>query len=770
VAEALEYAHRQGVIHRDLKPANIALTGDDNVKVLDFGLAKALDPASETDPEALSQSPTLLSGGTAAHVLLGTAAYMSPEQARGGAVDSRADVWAFGCVIIECLTGRKLFDGESISDTLAAVLRDAIDWSALPAETPPALRRLLRRCLERDPARRLHGLADARLEIDDAEIELQQGTVPEEPVPAGKRDRRTWLPWAVAAVLGALLAWVVTTRESSAPRLERTVRFSISVDSLDTSGLCPPAISPDGTRLAYSAKGHLWIRDLLSLDAVPVPDTDGARCVFWSPDGAFLGFQSRSRLWRVSTDGGHPVVICETPEDFGRAGSAAWSEDGRVVFASGDGSIYEVSVAGGNPVPVLEPDPERDDDFHTPSLLPKDKGLLYVPHPLSGGINSVELLSDGERLVLWEDPGSANVENPVYSQEHIPFRREEPNVGIWGVPFSLDEARVTGDLFLVADQGEVPSVSRDGTLVYAGGRANSHRLVRTDLEGNPQAEALDQSRHIDDASLSPSGRRLLETLSEGSQNTIQVRDLERGTNSVLVSRGRVQNSFWITETSFGVVRTDSMQLVAHDLYQTTPPRVVFSAQGTWVFQRMSGPPSVTRDRRFVLFNLYNATEKSDIWIASLDGSSEGHPLVSSSAQEEDPQVSPTADLFAYVSDVSGRPEVYLSRLDPQVTAPSRRWQVSSEGGSYPRWSSDGARLYYESDGRFMAVEVRDGDDILLSRPRELFNLNARNLQLNHGYWVDPRGGGFLMVQVGDPSMPQRDIVVVQNWLAEFRKD
>jgi len=213
-----------------------------------------------------------------------------------------------------------------------------------------------------------------------------------------------------------------------------------------------------------------------------------------------------------------------------------------------------------------------------------------------------------------------------------------------------------------------------------------------------------------------------------------------------------------------------MQLAVYDLHQAGPPRVVFSASGHGVFQRMYSAPTVTRDKRFVLFGLYNKTARSDVWIAPLDGSGEGRSLVNTGAQEEDPQASPTSDLFAYVSDVSGRREVYLSRLDPGASAPLRRWQVSGEGGYYPRWSRDGKSLYYESEGRLMKVDVQAGADIHLSRPRELFNLHPRNLQLNHGYCVDSEDRGFLMVQVGDPRTPDWHIVVVQNWTAEFRKD
>jgi len=768
MAEALEVAHRQGVIHRDLKPGNVAFTSDGAVKVLDFGLAKALDDVGPGAAD-LTHSPTRLAGTTAPHVILGTAAYMSPEQARGNPVDARADVWAFGCVVYECLTGRRAFAGDSVSETLAAVLRDTADLSRLPAGTPPALRRLLRRCLERDPARRLHSLADARLDLDDAAEELARGPEASAAAPVSRRPAavRAWLPWGAAVVLAGALVLQTVGDRSPAPTA-RVSKFAMSVDSLDTAQLCPPAISPDGRSIVYSAGDRLWVRDLDDLTARELPGTEGARLAFWSPDAGQIGYQASHRLWRVPVEGGRPIPICETGDDFSSAGRACWGDDGRIVYSTGDSGIYAVAVSGGVPGLILEPDPRRDDDFHAPSLLPHGRGILFVPHPVAGARNRLEILDGSGRRTLWEHPGDVTIEWPVYSEGHVLFFRDQPAPGIWALPFSLDELAVTGEPFLVADGGAFVSVSDDGTLIYPGSGSQGHALVRVGRDGTIRGEPLDRGRHIDDASLSPSGGRLIEAFLDGSRYTVTVRDLTRGTHAALASGTGVLNPFWISDEVLGLARSDSTWLVAHDLGAGGPPRVLFRGAGLGVFQRATGPPTLTADGRHVLFELHATESRSDVWMTPADGSGDARALVATPAREWDPQACPAGPLFAYVSDQSGRAEVYLSRWDQSGDGPLRRWQVSSDGGEFARWSRDGRHLYYESEDRLLEVDVGIGNEVSLGRPRVLFDLRPQNLELAHGYSVTPDDTSFLMIQAGDPADTRREIVVVQNWVEEFR--
>jgi len=771
IAVALEAAHARGIVHRDLKPANVRLMPDGRVKVLDFGLARAYlgDEAENPDPY---NSPTITAAMTQAGVVLGTAAYMSPEQARGSAVDSRADVWAFGCVVLECITGQRLFEGGSVSDVLAAVLRDKLDWSRLPAETPPSLRRLLRRCLERDPSNRLHSLADARLELVDAMAELEERVGA--PVEGDSTKRRAgvsaWLPWTLNAAL-ALTTAVLLLRNSDVVTDAEVTRFAIAVKELEGTDLRSPAISPDGRRVLYYAAGQLWIRELDDLTPLALPGTEGARCAFWSPESDEIGYEAEGRLWRVPIHGGAPVAISQTEAEFSDSGGAVWNEEGRILFSTGDSGLFEVAASGGVPVTVLAPDPQRDDDFHTPTLLPDGRGVLFDPHELRSDTQTLDVFRDGERIAVWEFPEGMSVMNPVYSAGHLLFQRRQPNLGIWAIRFSLDEMRARGEPFLVVNQGGKPSATSAGRLVYTHGIEAAHRLVKVDLEGRVDEAPVDHASHIDDAALSPSGKKLLDLAERGAHSEALVHDLARGTQAVLLARAKgFANPFWISESSVGIVHADSTRILAYDLELTVPPRVLFQGTGKGSFQRAELAPMPTHDGRYLLFVLHGPNTSGDLWFVPLDGSGEGRAFLATAEDETDPLPSPTSNLLAYSSGGTTRGQIYLTLFDPENPGLARRWQVSSEGGQYPRWSSDGKHLYYESGGKLMVVDVEWQGGLELSPPRSLFSVSDLRFALNHGYTYDPSGPGFLMVQVGDPTITESEIIVVQNWAEAFRKN
>jgi serine/threonine-protein kinase len=757
VAEALEAAHDRGIIHRDLKPANIKVSPDGTVKVLDFGLAKALDDEAHPGDPGISQSPTLIASGTVQGVILGTAAYMSPEQARGKTVDRRADIFAFGCVLYEMLTGHRLFTGETVSDTLAAVLRADPDWSALPPETPRLIVRLLQRCLTKDPRRRLRDIGEARIVIED--VVAGEGEPDESPIaPADTPPGRSVIPIAVTAVLTAVIAAAAVWSFKPGPPEQPLRKIGIAVTTENDKPPGVPKISPDGTRIAYVNAGQLWIRDLSELEPRAVATTETNGTPFWSPDGAWLGYTSGGNIYKVPVEGGKSMLVCETKGGFDAAAGVTWSEDGRIVFGHATDHLFVVSSAGGDPRVFLEVDEETESDYHQPCFLPGGEALIFVRHRLRHGPDTITLLTDGVKkdLITIADQ---NLWNPAYSPTgHVLYRRMPDNAGLWALPFSLERLEATGQPFLVSPEADFPSVSSDGTMVYLTGAAVTMReLVWVDHKQNVEEIPGEPVASINSISLSPDERFAAVSANEGGNRDVWIHDLARGTRTRLTFENDYETvPVWSPSGDHIAYRNDAESAVMIK---------ASDGSGTAVFAAEGNHPSFSPDGRYLLYTRNEEGVKQDIWYVALDEDGDPVRFMQTPAEELYPRLSPDGRYVLYRSDESGRNEIYIKRFPTG----EGKWQVSNNGASWPRWSRNGDFIYYREVTRLMEVSVELEPTVRLGTPRLVLDMNELDLQ----YWswtsfdVAADGRFIFGRQIRDED-DDGGMVLVENWFSEFR--
>jgi len=764
IAEGLEVAHEQGVVHRDLKPANVKLTPDGKVKVLDFGLAKALEagPDGGSDP---SLSPTITSAATQAGVIMGTAAYMSPEQARGSTVDKRADIWSFGCVLLELLTGRNPFVADTISDTLASVLRSDPDWKELPKDSP-ALRRLVKRCLDKDPMKRLRDIGEARIAIETI-LAGDDESVPEATT-APASSRKSLVITAIAILLTAAITLLVVRALSPEPPPEQTRRFRAIHGTFLDGNDAPPRLSPDGRKIVFSRDDSLWVQHLDQLEPQKLRGTVGAVKPAWSPDSESIAFSAREDLKVVPASGGEVTTVAVGIRDVSTVGGISWGPDGNIAFTSGNGGLAMVPARGGDPKVVLQPDDDQEDDFHELEFLP-DGNMLFVIHRAAVGPDTLAVLDQGSSRYLFS-LDSGRLANPVYSPTgHILYRRSQAKSGLWAVPFSLDSLETTGEPFLITPDAHYPSVADDGTLLYVRGDADPLRqLVWVDRDGVIDEQPLGQPlQGIAAPSLSPDGTRVAVMGREGETGNIWIYDIERKTRSRLTFGSNADwDPTWTPDGKDVVFWNGDTQAISKK-----------SADGGGEIERIvkvdlrdSGIPTISSDGKWMVFWMLPTGRGGlgDIFYMDLESGNDPLPIILTEFDEFYAGISPDGTLVAYDSDESGGKEVYLTRFP----SGDGRWQVSVDGGSHPVWSPAGDELFYTAGTRVHTVQVDTRDGVRLSSPETLFDLEGTGISTSdpRRYDVSNDGRRFVMVQdVRDKTVPPA-VVLNYNWIEPFRDE
>ena len=764
ITEGLEAAHKRGIIHSDLKPANVKLSPEGAVKILDFGLAKAFDSVDVTGVASNSAEVTTPAISQAG-LIFGTPAYMSPEQARGEAVDKRTDIWAFGCVLFETLCGRPAFRGETVQDILAAVLNHEPDWTLLPAETPAGIAKLLRRCLEKNAGRRLHDIADARIEIEDAAAATPTSVLP----------KRRWPAILIASAGVALLAvilsawnWGWLRPSSRATEGTATVkRLQIRLPEagpLARASSMPlglaqlsMAIDSDGTRLAYVLEREgvtqLYLHELDQSEPVPLAGTEGAFGPFFSPDGRWIGFFSENKLKKVAVSGGEPIDLCVAPNPFG----GSWGADGTILFAPDEGRRpSRVSENGGIPEQILVKN--NQGSWRHPHILPGGKAAI-VSNPLLGV--AVLSLESGEYRVLVENAGGGR-----YAAGHLIFAR--PGV-LLAAPFDLErlavngpEAMVLGGVRTVAEGVSIEPqavFSSNGTLIYAPGGApkNSTRPVWVDRRGRVQPLGM-PAKLYGTMNLSPDGRSLAIIIAD-PKTDVWVHDLERGTLTRRTSGLEPERVNWTPDGErivIGVRRGGRRGAfwVPRDGSREPEPVVGPSPIG-----------SLSPDGQFVATFKGDPVTGLDLWILPLKGDPTLQPFLRTRFTEAAPRFSPDGRWIAYVSDESGQYEVYVRPFPVR----EGKWQVSTEGGEEPRWSADGKELFYRNGRKWMVAAVNLQPEFSAEKGKLLFEGPYVNVG-GISYDVTKDGKRFLLLEPVEKEVePLKYLNVVLDWFEEMKQ-
>jgi eukaryotic-like serine/threonine-protein kinase len=757
IADGLAAAHEQGIIHRDLKPANIRITPSGVVKVLDFGLAKLADagPARPGHYDA-SMSPTLTSPvlATGIGMLLGTAVYMAPEQARGRAADKRADVWAFGCVLYEMLTARRAFDGDGVTETLASVLMKEPDWTALPAGVPRHVERVLRRCLRKDPRQRLQDLGDARLELDESPTDAPAHAA----APTVVKGGPAWIPWVLVAVLFMALPavwWATKTPSVSAP----LVKFSVvpPADQRFADGLLA-TISPDGQAmvlaLSQPGKNQLFVRRVDELEARPIAGADGTM-PFFSPDGRSIGFNARGSMYRVALAGGSALKLADLYWGVG-----TWGPDDTIVYnTSYSSGLWRVSANGGAPEKLTDPNTATGELGHwSPQFLPGGRSILFTNFKTPADTSTLAVYSLDTRKIT--EVTKNGFFGRYAASGHLLFARSSI---LMAVPFNLEQLQTTGAPMQVlegiatepSDGVAQYSVASNGNLAYVAQAMLKRPLQLTAISDKGLLVPASQTRGpYNNPSVSPDGRRIAFERHDPEAD-IWFLDVARDTfTRVSYSAGGEIQPVWTPDSRRIIFAHEEpvFHLYWRGADESGPPERLLDGPEDQV------PSSVTPDGKFLIFTQGSPSTRGDIWMLPLAGERKPQLLIRTPFDERLAAVSADGKWLAFESNETGRSEIYVQSFPDG----GQRTQVSTGGGRTARWSRSSNTLYYRAGDRIMAVTLTAAPETTVSKPVLQFEA-----PIYGGFDVAP-GGRFFSV-VRDPTEPPTPAHVVLNWFDELRR-